>query len=174
MTPTAQSAGALPDPRDYGRKGDLSLGTDLLAWLHTRCERVLSQGGRKSNFLRLGLPHVTAETYAASDQIVVARLGRALLVALEGKPLEAGQLYRALWLAERRRTQQFRAAIAKAARASHDIEREFAVAIEILEHRERWISKSSLAALVAKRVGRPVSTVRDHLKRLQWSPKPKK
>ncbi|MEX2149080.1 MAG: hypothetical protein WD793_02620 [Steroidobacteraceae bacterium] len=154
---------SLPKPAEYGSKGDLSLGKDLLAWLRGHIhEQFQEESERSKIYVGLYLPRKLAEAYSASDNPLVAGVGRSLLTGLQGSTKEAGRQYRDEWTKTRRRDRASAATIARSDQSNARIIEELDIATEILAQRPQ-LRISMVAQMVARSLRRNPETVRRHL-----------
>jgi hypothetical protein len=134
----------VPDPADYGRKGNLSLGSDLLKWFRRRVEELYFAGKPPPNALfYYHLWKITADDWANSGEKALADLGNAVSLVLGPSPNfeAAGLAYRKLYSKE---AQRLGAIVGQLGRSKHSVKmavEEFSAAEKIQAQRKRMGQK---------------------------------
>ncbi len=175
MNRKATVSDPMPDPSDYGPRGNLSLGADLLEWMDRQVDRETFGGRRPCNaLLRIGPRRRFAESLASDSNASQAAIGQALLIGLAGDVAGAGREYREACRIRKVALRAVKARLAAATRARKACSRTKEVleaAIEILREQQQCSpqrpvpSDAELARRVRKRLKPKCSerTIRSYL-----------
>ena len=169
MTARGLNRKTLPDPNEYGRKGDLSLGEDLRKWfLQCIADKHFNGILPPNALVYMGKAEETATAWAADQDWFVSSLGRIVLLIQSpfGSQETAGRLYRDLLQFEAKLRRYVQTQMAANAKSRQSLEmglEEYRLAEAINRKRAQPLSLRSLAAAVARQVRRRPEAVRARL-----------